>query len=886
MRKIKRLLAGVLMALVLLFGLSIAYLVSPYSQATRTVLLERVLSRVLDRHVEIDGDAKLQFGDELTITASSIRLARVSDTRQETRWHSVGSGSLSLPYTSLLFGEPHISRVRLKGAKAFIEQRGKDEPLKQRHWDYSDVAEFTGNFLKDPLARDFVLEDLTLSYPDRGNGWEAVFEIERWSSEAKSDENTIVMAVQGSLNQKPFAVQATFPDPNRKPKGPLNIAVTTEGLAIYVSGSLDLKEPTAEITAKLNAPISSLGDIQSLFDINRVVEGDGRLEMALAGPLNALGLDNIKLDVKLVSGSSMKLTGTVGNLPKGTGIDLLFDSRRFPEGRDPAKPKDPSEITLTGLTGQILGDERRLYLKNFKLLTNAIEGELKEIGPIWVDRIVRDTKGNVGFLGLNILSGPADDPVLDLKGSITNLLKFSGIRIGGSFDFGLGQFIAPNAPKAKIDAGSFAGTLFISDASGILELEQFDGRTRNSKLVDLSVSKIGPSDNAKPETGRFPVFEIDVKVPDFNALQKRLGLKGSTVKKVAYKGTATYQENSVALKGAGLVGQTNLAGNLSLAVLEDSLKLTGDLNTPKLYLADVESLIKVYRFIEGERNKAVAIEEVFTAPFTASVDFAAKSIAGGGKTASNMSAKLLYARKVLKFNPIRLTYLGGKANATVHVDTHSKPAKITADGRIDKLKMGTVLKELGIPRLVSGSLSMSYNLTGTGSNFESFRRSASGKLVASLWGGTIGTRLIDLAGQSLVRWMFSNTSKEDQAKLVCAVFPLTLKAGRGQLKNAVVETENVQVVGGGKVDLRDDKLELKFAPRALAPDVVDMASDFTVVGPIKHPRFKTKDSSAGRVVGEVLTTPLNLLGVIFGSKEKGGANKHRPCSIIKSRGAK
>jgi hypothetical protein len=154
-------------------------------------------------------------------------------------------------------------------------------------------------------------------------------------------------------------------------------------------------------------------------------------------------------------------------------------------------------------------------------------------------------------------------------------------------------------------------------------------------------------------------------------------------------------------------------------------------------------------------------------------------------------------------------------------------------------------------------------------------KSLNGKLEASIWGGALGSRMIDLGGENVVRWMFSGSG---EARLVCAVVALDFNNGRGSAKSIVVETDNVQVVGSGDIDLAADSIALSFTTRPKKPELVDVATSFSVSGKLTEPVVETAPGEkVGRAARETLTLPLNVLGLLLPRARS--EETHRPCVV-------
>jgi uncharacterized protein involved in outer membrane biogenesis len=297
-------------------------------------------------------------------------------------------------------------------------------------------------------------------------------------------------------------------------------------------------------------------------------------------------------------------------------------------------------------------------------------------------------------------------------------------------------------------------------------------------------------------------------------------------------------------------------------------------------MTDIERGVQVYEVFAATDYEAIDIklEESFIRQTRAEFDLRVAELDANGKKAGNIRAEGHYLNGVAELEPLRMSYLEGTVDARVRADTNRSPPSVAIKGEIDKLDMGSLLTSLEMTPLVTGALDSTFDLSILAGNRTAISRSLNGKLEASIWGGSVGNRLIDLGGQNVVRWMFSDASGSGKARLVCAVVALDFSDGRGSAKSIVVETDNVQVVGAGDIDLAADTIALSFTTRPKRHELVDVATPFSVSGKMTEPVIEiAPDVKAGRVAREALTLPFNVLGLLLpraGSKEK-----HRPCVV-------
>ena len=164
---------------------------------------------------------------------------------------------------------------------------------------------------------------------------------------------------------------------------------------------------------------------------------------------------------------------------------------------------------------------------------------------------------------------------------------------------------------------------------------------------------------------------------------------------------------------------------------------------------------------------------------------------------------------------LALEYLGGSINGDFTADFRKETPVYHVKGRIKKWRVGRLLGELGLRAPLSGTLYLSVDGHAYGKTTNTLVRSMNGYATVSLWGGRVPGRLVDLTGLNLVTWMFAD-DQSDSSKIVCTVVPLRFKNGRATGNKIIVETENVQIVGGGWINLPKSSFNLSFLPRPKA----------------------------------------------------------------------
>jgi uncharacterized protein involved in outer membrane biogenesis len=279
---------------------------------------------------------------------------------------------------------------------------------------------------------------------------------------------------------------------------------------------------------------------------------------------------------------------------------------------------------------------------------------------------------------------------------------------------------------------------------------------------------------------------------------------------------------------------------------------------------------------------AVRMREDVREETTLYLDIAADAVEGGGTGGRGLNASLVYARSRLRFSLDELRYLGG----SIHGELDASFAR-----PLPALKLKATARRLGLEQAferfdrepaASGPLDLDLDVTASGAGLQALLASMTGEVSGSIRGGTLADRTINLAGQTIIEWIFTR-SADGSAPLVCFVARFDFKDGVGTARRLVLETDKVQAPGAGTLDLRNGTMDFVFAPRPKRENLVGRVGPVDVRGPLSSPEVKLADGAvAAKVLGETLGLPLHLLGALLGANGRLPPD-HEPCVVVPAR---
>jgi hypothetical protein len=827
-----------------------------------------LLSDAIDLQTQINGVIDVSFGWPTTITIDGV--AGVGDDLPSgLKAISAERLRVTIAFLPLLAGNVQLSGLVVDGAIVNIEiPAGEyDEEM--------DLSGFIGDFVRSPFAGDIFLRNAQLNYDNQETGIAIRYAFDSLRIMPAEDGGVAVKG-SGSINNEPLQLHGKVaPYGEDAKQRSFAVSATQAGLNSALSGKYLFGDASDSIDATLSGTAPSLKKLLAVYGLKSDFEGRGDFTARLTGLVGALKMTDLGLNLVFESGDAVRLSGRVANVITGQGLDLTVSADLAPRVSRIEGSKPLFDLGVTGFSGRIVGEIDAVHVRDLHVGTNAVSAQLQDIGPITAERLYKDPGGRLSVYDLVVMAGDPARPSLRLGGNIEDVLEFKGIDLKGDVDFLTADLLDLAAEDRAGELGHISGNIAVSDADGSLGLESLSAKISDSTLLSLSIDlAFDDLENAGEIT-----LATHLDIPRFKPFAAVLGNHVDEVGSVRFDGTVTGGAQRITATGTGLIGETTITGTATGAFVRDRPTLSGEIATPLLHLSDLLKLSSINSVYQGNVDeKDVDVMDYSKIWQTLFVDFeiAATKIAGGGTGASNIKGRVTYLAGVIGLDPLTMTFLGGTASANGKIDTQAENT-FALNGRMDNMRIGSVLREMKVSYPVSGALQVSYNLSGGGNTIAQIPSSLSGNLLIALRHGWLGTSLLDLAGLSLPAWLLRRVPGGNQADLVCAVAPFTFDKGKATSRGLVLETNDVQVVGVGFIDFRRREVNLQFKPQALRQQFLKIAQPFAVRGQLSHPHLTLTGSPTTGAVTEVLAFPFNLLQTIVQPPNTPG---RVPCRII------
>jgi len=217
----------------------------------------------------------------------------------------------------------------------------------------------------------------------------------------------------------------------------------------------------------------------------------------------------------------------------------------------------------------------------------------------------------------------------------------------------------------------------------------------------------------------------------------------------------------------------------------------------------------------------------------ADVRLRAKRILAPNLPIDDLDAKLSLSDGVLKFNPTVFGVANGRIEIYSTFDGSKQPSKVNIDARLRQLDLKRFLKSEFAQKTI-GPIGGRIVLSGTGQSFRDLMATASGNTFVMMSGGEISELLVRLAGLNVARALGVLVRGDKPIPIPCALLDLQATDGQMGVQTLVFDTANSIISGEGKIDLRDEKLDIMLTPVPKDFSPLSLRSYIRVNGTLKN----------------------------------------------------
>jgi AsmA protein len=332
----------------------------------------------------------------------------------------------------------------------------------------------------------------------------------------------------------------------------------------------------------------------------------------------------------------------------------------------------------------------------------------------------------------------------------------------------------------------------------------------------------------------------------------------------------------------GKVGESDLGGTFQFDSSGARPKMTGDLVSKVLNLADLGSLVGTDQAREKE---GVLPDMSFDPARWDSVDADVKLESGTIKRPKQiplekLTVRVLMKDSVLSLEPLDFGFAGGRLAGPVHMDGNQEPMNSGITMRVDKLQLAKLFPTIKEAQASLGNLGGAIDLKGKGNSVKDMLGTSNGKIALYMDGGRVSRTLMEMVALDL--WKIAKLKlKGDQStvEIRCAIADMDVKDGMANINAMIIDTAVVNVQIGGWVNLKTEEMNLKVEPKPKDKSIASLNSPLYVRGTFSQPAIAPDAELVAKGIGAIVMGVLNpLLAVIPLINE--GPGKDSPCGQL------
>ena len=425
-----------------------------------------------------------------------------------------------------------------------------------------------------------------------------------------------------------------------------------------------------------------------------------------------------------------------------------------------------------------------------------------------------------------------------------------------------------------------------------------DGRTGGVLQLSKNVEGVFPIEvNAVAGKTRLKAKGTITNLSELGALQASFEVQGQNLDSLyritgvvlpstppyKLKGQLTHRGSVWAAQQIqGVLGSSDLSGNLSFDTASAVPMLTGKVQSRLLDFSDLGAIVGVQprtvRSRQPVSNNGSLVGAAVTTPTprngkvlpTAVLDF--EKLNAMNANVEYFAADIRHAEAlpldkgavhiklntgVLDLTPISLGLAGGTVAGRMRIDASVKPAVFSTQLDVRAIQFNQLFPTVDLTKSSLGKFSGQLDLKGRGNSAAQMLGSSSGNVALLMGKGEISNILLEflgLDGGEVIKFFLRG---DRNVQLYCAAAAFDVKDGLMTSRTIVLDTSDTVITGQGKVNLADETLDVVLNPKPKDVSILSLRSPLRIGGTFASPSAGPDKLALGGRVGLALA-----LGVI------------------------
>ena len=387
---------------------------------------------------------------------------------------------------------------------------------------------------------------------------------------------------------------------------------------------------------------------------------------------------------------------------------------------------------------------------------------------------------------------------------------------------------------------------------------------------------------------------LRLRGPNMAALFPILGVPAPDTPPYDVSGRLTREGDVWKFLGAkGMVGDSDLAGDLTFDIGGERLRIAGELVSQNLDFDDLGLIVgapvraegketaskeqKRYAQAYSERAKVLPdapLDLKRVRAVDAKIVFRGKQVDAGALPLDNVTLKLDLENSVLKLAPLSFGFAGGTLDYFATIDATRPEIPASHDIRLRGASLDALLSKAGLKDAGKGSFDGRIELKTVGNTIHKAAASANGRAAMVMAGGELRAIGVELLGLDVAESL-ALVANDPKAPTVvrCAVAGFDVAKGVVTSKAIVIDTDDSNITADADVDLGRETYSAKILAHPKDPSLFSARTPVTVKGTFRsasvgvEPGPLAAKGGAALALGVLLTPLAAILPFI----ETGGA---------------
>jgi uncharacterized protein involved in outer membrane biogenesis len=326
----------------------------------------------------------------------------------------------------------------------------------------------------------------------------------------------------------------------------------------------------------------------------------------------------------------------------------------------------------------------------------------------------------------------------------------------------------------------------------------------------------------------------------------------------------------------GRVGGSDLEGTLTYEARRPRPLLTGTTESRLLRFEDLAPIVgadtNANKRKRGEAarqpaDRALPVEQFKTdrwKAIDADVKFTGHRIVKNpALPVTDLYTHVLLKDGSLKFEPLRFGVAGGKLDSTIDLDGSTAPLRSKVSMSARHLLLKQLFPTAKTMQSALGEVNGDAALTAVGNSPAALGATLNGEAKVLVTEGKLSHLLLEEAGLNVANIVYGKLFGDRDVNIHCAAADFTATQGVLDAKTFALDTDDAVVGMSGKIDLRDEAMDLTIHPHTKGFRVFSLRSPLYVKGTFKDPDVGVSKTAialrAGAAIGLGLINPFAAL---------------------------